>query len=87
MGLKGSHVTQVLAVQQQRMATTMAQLSEMNNEKAKLSTSIKLQEEKVELCKKGLQNAMDGDSVMIEGFKAIESALIDVKNVAKTQMS
>jgi hypothetical protein len=30
---------------------------------------------------------MDGDSVMIEGFKAIESALIDVKNVAKTQMS
>jgi hypothetical protein len=30
---------------------------------------------------------MDGDSGMIEGFKAIESALIDVGNVAKTQMS
>ncbi len=56
----------------------MTQLSEMNNEKAKLSTSIKLLEEKVELCKKELQNAMDGDSDMIMGFKVIESALVDV---------
>jgi hypothetical protein len=30
---------------------------------------------------------MDGDSGMMEEFKAIESALIDVGSVAKTQMS
>jgi hypothetical protein len=30
---------------------------------------------------------MDGDSGLILGFKAIESAVIDVGTVAKTQMS
>jgi hypothetical protein len=62
-------------------------LSEINNEEAKQLASIQLQEEKVMLCKKKLQNVMDGDSGMMEGFKAIKSVLKNVRNVAKTQMN
>jgi hypothetical protein len=42
MVLKGTHVPQVLIVHELKVATIMAQLNEMNNEKAKLLTSIKL---------------------------------------------
>jgi hypothetical protein len=37
----------------------------------------------VKLYKKELQNAMNGNNGMMEGFKAIEIALTDVGSVAK----
>ncbi len=60
------------------MATIKAKLNHLKNEKAKLSSSIKLQSKKVELCKEDLQNMLYGVGGMTKAFQLIENALTDV---------
>jgi Cu/Ag efflux protein CusF len=60
------------------VATIKAKLNHLKNEKAKLSSSIKLQSKKVELCKEDLQNMLYGVGGMTKAFQLIENALTDV---------
>jgi hypothetical protein len=60
------------------MATIKAKLNDLKNENSKLLSSIKLQSKKVELCKEDLQNMLSRVGGMIETFKLVEDALIDV---------
>ncbi len=60
------------------MTTIKAKLSDLKNEKAKLSSSIKLQSKNVELCKEDLQNMLSRASGMIQAFQLVENALTDV---------
>jgi hypothetical protein len=50
------------------VATIKAKLNDLKNEKTKLSSSIKLQSKKVELCKEELQNMLSGVCGMTETF-------------------
>jgi hypothetical protein len=60
------------------VTTIKAKLSDLKNEKAKLSSSIKLQSKNVELCKEDLQNMLSRASGMIQAFQLVENALTDV---------
>ncbi len=60
------------------MATIKAKFNDLKNEKAKLSSSIKLLSKKVELCTEDLQNMLSRVGGMTKAFQLIENALTNV---------
>ncbi len=68
------------------MATIKAKFNDLKNENSKLLSSIKLQSKKVELCKEDLQNMLSRVGGMIETFKLVENAFIDVWDKASSKV-
>ncbi len=76
-----NQVNQVLVTHDQKMAFIMAQLNQLKNEKVELSTSIKVQYAKVQMCKEKLHDVLGGASGMREAFQTIKTTLTNVKGV------